>query len=112
MGTKGYHICMLYTLLEGKICSKGKYVCSCRDMTYDNSCIIIYIDKWLLGIWQKLVAVLYATFMKSTMLLTARIITCNTLLQYEDTSAFGILIIPNVTKKIYMPIFAKLTKFT
>ena len=106
MGTKGYHICMLYTSLKGKRCSKGKYVCSCRDMTYDNSCIIIYIDKWLLGIWQKLVAVLYATFMKSTMLLTARIITCNTLLQYEDTSAFGILIIPNVTKKIYMLIFA------
>ena len=72
-------------------------------MTYDNSCIIIYIDKWLLGIWQKLVAVLYATFMKSTMLLTARIITCNTLLQYEDTSAFGILIIPNVTKKYICP---------
>ena len=27
------------------------------------------------------------------------IITCNTLLQYEDTSAFGILIILNTTKK-------------
>ena len=79
-------------------------------MTYDNSCIIIYIDKWLLGIWQKLVAVLYATFMKSTMLLTARIITCNTLLQYEDTSAFGILIILNVTKKHICPFSLKNSK--
>ena len=46
-------------------------------------------------------AVLYATFMKSTMLLTARIITCNTLLQYEDTSAFGMIISLNITKKRY-----------